>query len=286
MRYEDQSLGVWDTATLTESVRFPLAFTNAISFAVAPLGKLVAVGLASGTIELLNPVDQREVAHLDLASQIDLKSAQDLEIAFSRDGKSLAAATGDGKIRVWGVGTQRLLSQTQSQGARGTLHYSPLIFSPDARILGVAYGDGAAAIIHVADGRQLAFVGRHQGPAIGAVLLPDGKTVATAGFDQAVKLWDAQSGAELVTLHGEALACFALALSPDGRRLAVGGAEGVARIWDPATRQLVALLKAPPRDDFEGLAFSDDGNTLVALTTTTLRFWRAASWAEIEAAEK
>ena len=90
----------------------------------------------------------------------------------------------------------------------------------------------------------------------------------------------------LRTLTGESQALFALAPSPDGRRLATGGSEGTLRLWDVATSQLVAAVKVSPKEWILSLAFSPDGNTLVAITTGTLRVWRAPSWAEIEAAEK
>jgi WD40 repeat protein len=120
----------------------------------------------------------------------------------------------------------------------------------------------------------------------GAILLADRETVATASYDQAVKLWDKGTQQELRSLTGESLAVFALALSPDGQRLATGGGDGTLRLWDVATSQVVASVKGSSNDAIMSLAFSPDGNTLVAITGGILRVWRAPSWAEIAAAEK
>jgi WD40 repeat protein len=150
--------------------------------------------------------------------------------------------------------------------------------------LGVGYQDDCAEIIDVAQGSRLAFLKGHKGAVAGVMLLPDGKTAATASYDQAVKLWDLPTQAT-TTLYGEWLACFALTLSPDGRRVASGGAETTIRLWDPSTEQLVAVLPGRPDDDIIQLAFSPDGNTLVALTSTTVRLWRAPTFAEIHRAE-
>ena len=67
--------------------------------------------------------------------------------------------------------------------------------------------------------------------------------------------------------------------------MAAGGPEGVIRLWDPTTRQLVAAMKGQVGESIDALAFSPDGNTLVARTTSQLRVWRAPSLAEIDAAE-
>ena len=163
---------------------------------------------------------------------------------------------------------------------------SSLAFSAGGVALCAGYEDGTAEIFDTATGRRLGFLEGAKGPICGAVLLPDGRTAATADFAQDVKLWDLKTQKELVTLRGEMKAHFALALSPDGRRLAAGGGSPVVRLWDPVTHQQVALLEAPTDNGISALAFSADGNRLVLVNDQILHTWRAASWAEIEAAEK
>ena len=70
---------------------------------------------------------------------------------------------------------------------------------------------------------------------------------------------------------------FALALSPDEQRLASSDGDGTLKLWDVATSQLVALLKRPAKETIMSLAFSPDGNTLVAITWKMLHVWRAPS---------
>ena len=62
------------------------------------------------------------------------------------------------------------------------------------------------------------------------------------------------------------------------------GFEAIA-IWDPESRERVLTLpaRAPIMAPVE---FSPDGNVLVGRSGDTLHFWRAPSWAEIEAVEK
>jgi WD40 repeat protein len=76
-----------------------------------------------------------------------------------------------------------------------------------------------------------------------------------------------------------------LALSPDGLRLAAGASDGRITIWDVASHQEVATLEGH-QESVTQLAFTPDGDHLVSASKDQLRVWRAASWAEIEAAEK
>jgi WD40 repeat protein len=78
-----------------------------------------------------------------------------------------------------------------------------------------------------------------------------------------------------------------IAFSADGQRLALGGGGGVS-VWllDMITRREVAIL-GTDSDAIMFVAFSPDGNTLVAISDNgTAHFWQAPSFAEIEAAEK
>jgi WD40 repeat protein len=79
--------------------------------------------------------------------------------------------------------------------------------------------------------------------------------------------------------------CFA----PDGRVLATGGdlAHHAVKLWDFATRSEMLTLRAPG-GMIQNLAFSPDGNTLLALSADPefhVYLWRVPSFAEIDAAE-
>jgi len=276
---DNKVASVWDTDTFSEGTRFPLTVDPTISLAVSPRGKLIGRGAADGSLRLIEVATRREAAIL---SQ---RGAGIEQLRFSRDGSKLVAASVDRKIRIWDVTTQKLLIEIEGHPS-GVLGFaSALAFSSDGRTLGVGYYDAAAELFDVPGGKRLALLRGHKAPVSGAMLLPDGKTAVTASWDQAVKFWDVPTQLPIDSLHGEALALFSMALSPDGRRLAAGGPESVVRLWDTSTRQLVAAIKGPVGESVDALAFSSDGNALVAMTTSLLRVWRAPSLAEIDAAE-
>jgi WD40 repeat protein len=274
--YADGTMGLWDTAGLTETTNFPLAIGKQTVLALSPKGKWVALGEPDGAVRLVETSTQREIADLKP------RGAEVVRLAFSIDGKKLAVATADHKFRVWEIAQKRVLSEMASRGTPTIGYFNAFAFSADGLALCAGYEDMTAEIFDTATGRPLAFLEGAKAGITGVVLLPDGRTAATADAAQDVKLWDLKTQKELVTFGGERLWYTTLALSPDGRRLAAGGSP--VRLWDPATQQQVALLKAP--DVPRALAFSADGNMLVFVGDQTLQTWRAPSWAEIEAAEK
>jgi WD40 repeat protein/serine/threonine protein kinase len=277
--YDNKAMSVWDTDTLSERTRFPLAVDPTTCLAVSPGGKLIGRGEADGSLRLI------EVATRHEAAILSQRGADIQRLEFSRDGSKLVTASGDDKIRIWDLTTQQLLHEIECHPSGVVGFGSALAFSADGLTLGVGYYDDTAELFDVPGGKRLALLRGHKGAVSGAMLLPDGKTAVTASWDQAVKFWDVPTQRELESLHGEALSLFSMALSPDGRRLAAGGPEGVVRLWDPSTRQLVAAIKGPVGESVDALAFSPDGNALVAITTSLLRVWHAPSLAEINAAE-
>ena len=71
--------------------------------------------------------------------------------------------------------------------------------------------------------------------------------------------------------------------------LAVYGAQGTITLWDAALAEPQQLAMFHREAGWHGsleMAFSLDGNTLVAAGSDSLRIWQAPSLAEIEAAEK
>lgn len=115
---------------------------------------------------------------------------------------------------------------------------------------------------------------------------PDGKTLVTIGENHRVKLWDAMNGRELGSLKNSLQSADGVCFSADGRRLAVATGEGVLRLWDTVTlREVAAYKMSSELQPVPGsMQFSPDGNTLAAMVTQGVQFWRAARLEESDAA--
>ncbi|MEV6216075.1 TIR domain-containing protein [Nocardia sp. NPDC051833] len=210
--------------------------------------------------------------------------------AFSPDGRRIAAATGDGPVRIWDVDTGRL---TGPPLAGYDTAPNRITFSPDGKSVAAAGKDGTIRWWDVADGRTEVFTG-HDGPVHSVAFSPDGRNLVSGGEDTTVRIWNVASpGAGPETLRRHTYPVKSVAWSPDGRRIATGSA-GSAKIaevapefgmtlllWDAETRQPVGA----PLLGNEGLvsavqsvAFSPDSTKLASGSSdTTVRLWDVGS---------
>jgi len=154
-------------------------------------------------------------------------------VAFSPDGKLLAATTGEpnqaGTVSLWEVAKRKLLWQhAEQQGIPA------VAFSPDGQTLALGSYGSDATLLDVAGGQPRATL-HHPKEVRGVAFSPDGQRLATACWDKQVRVWDLAAGTVKVTCTGHRDRIFTVAFSADGKHLlSVGGADG-AKLWDAAT---------------------------------------------------
>ena len=89
-------------------------------------------------------------------------------MAFSPDGKRLAAASGDGTVRVWELGTARVSLTLSIQlslppDTLTLINVHDVAFSPDGTRLATVGHDNTAQIWDAITGKELTHLGRSQG---------------------------------------------------------------------------------------------------------------------------
>ncbi len=184
-------------------------------------------------------------------------------LAFSPDGRLLAAGGEDGVIYTWELfgGKERRLV-----GHKNCLYH--LCFSPDgAQLVSSAAEDNwSICLWDVATGRE---VRRFDGQPDGARPVgfsPDGKLLAAGGRDSTIRLYDVATGALVRAMHltvPNRTAILSLTFSPDGKRLASAGTEKVIRLWDVVTGQEIHPY-AGHENEIRMVAVSRDGKTVVS----------------------
>jgi serine/threonine-protein kinase len=190
-------------------------------------------------------------------------------LAFSPDGKLLASAGIDGRIRVWEVsGTS---PREVTAFTRAGTEFQSIAFAPDDDFLvagGTTRGTAGVWRWDIADGKHAEW-GQYQGEKVSVpavAFAPDGKRLAAAigPFVVAFKVSARQAGAgEILKGHGGPVRT--LAWHPDSKRLASGGDSKNILIW--AWGWLGASQKAKLRahtDLLTGLAYANDGSKLAA----------------------
>ena len=196
-------------------------------------------------------------------------------LAFSHDGR-LVAATGDGRQSVvWTVRTRKVVALLAS--ARGGS--DGVNFSRDDRVVGTAGQDGKVRLFAAhgghpiavlrsrgtmndldfsSDGSRLVATGlagdisiwnthtdrlerriAHHDALIAIRLSPDGTEIATGDLKGNVDVWDTATGAHVETFGGQNGLVMSVTWSPDGRELMTTSSDGRFRLWNVATRKLV-----------------------------------------------
>jgi WD40 repeat protein len=203
-------------------------------------------------------------------------------MAFSPDGKWLAAGGADSVLHVWALDTRASVATLKDHGdwIRG------VAFSPDGKFLASAGDDRTALVWEVGTWKRVSRLEEKE-PVTGVVFSTDGQYVllAVAGEservlrlrkrdtgdvarsvdlgvswpndlvrapqihdvvvpcdDKAVRLYDAAGGNQVASLSGHAGWVYRAAVSPDGKLLASAGGDGIVKLWSVADGRPLATL--------------------------------------------
>jgi WD40 repeat protein len=109
-------------------------------------------------------------------------------VAFSPDGKLLAASAGDpgrvGEVQVWDVEKRKL--KLSAPVTFDTLY--GVSWSPDGKTLAVGCADNTVRALDAETGKQVLQMGTHSDWVIGTVFSQDGQHLASVGRDMSMKL--------------------------------------------------------------------------------------------------
>jgi WD40 repeat protein len=242
--------------------------THIRAFAVSPDGRLIVGSTFSRHVPAID-VKSGRISSLDLGAH-----QQGAEAAFSPDGKALAfgVTTGDDAgLQIWDTDSLRLRKSIPLE--RGT-RITFFLFAPDGRRVYIARFGRSGGIqgvdIRTAEVKSEFGPGRHGATAIdwdheGVELLAvthDGRQLVIGSWNR-VRVWDLQTANEDYSCElGTEISCMCAAVSPDGSQLATAG--DIVEVWDFHTGRRIAQASKEIRGTPMSLAFSPDGNILIA----------------------
>lgn len=240
---------------------WPIA--SALSADGSRLAVLASVNNAKVTLQVFDAGTGRPVCR----GEVDTRGYRDPPgLAFSPDGKYVAASAASEAHVVWAADTGRIvlkLPLTKEWSGVGR-------FTPDGRL--VVTGDKATDLYDVPSGKVVA---TWPTPNI-TRLSADGRTFARIDSPKyTVGVGDAATGTVFGTLpvavDVKRVWSGALALSADGAKLAVVPGPTKLQVWDVAARRMDREADIPPsavdaKDQYYAVRFSPDGRT-VALET-------------------
>jgi polysaccharide biosynthesis protein PslG len=179
-------------------------------------------------------------------------------VAFSPDGKFIAAGDGNGHVYIWQDSTLRLASSLADPGSKGV---SSVTFNPASSL--IAAGDANGHVYLWADGKVHAALKVPSGKAVLSVAFsPDGKYLAAGDAAGHVYAWLVSTlhlAGTMIDPGGKGAS--SVAFNPANSLLASGDASGHTYLWD---HRLAATLADPSSRGVTSVTFSSDSEFLAA----------------------
>ena len=202
-------------------------------------------------------------------------------VAFSPDGKTLAAGTENLTVELWNAETGEHIATLEGYDPnRGRVQQVfSLAFSPDGETLATGTWHGSIKLWDVPTKTEITTfrLTAYRARIMSLAFSPDGGILASGITDDwtgpnIIRLWDMERRTQLPPLSGHTGGVQSVAFSPDGKTLASGAFDNTIRLWDVATKTETANF--PYENSVTSVAFSPDGKTLVTSAfNNKVAFW-------------
>src|SRR5262249_32855931 len=266
----DGTVRLWDVATgeLLRLFNGDTGFISSVAF--APDGKTLASSSSDGSVRLWDVVTGQQRSGFHFESQLNLSNGQHIWVtglAFSPDGKILAAGQANGAVAILDAATgsqQRVLT-----GHTDIVVSRAVQFSPDGKTLATGSFDGTVRLWDPASGTQKAELRGHGLRVLSISFSPDGRSLASSS-DEGGQLfvWDIERASATNSLHvGQGLIT-SIVFSQDGSVLGTVGYNGTARLQLLSQQRYRTLLGASAAN--KSLAFLSEGRIVSITDQNTL----------------
>jgi len=245
----------------------PTQFGVTASAAVSPDGRTVAVGSLKGNLAFLDAVTLRplrEPRHLHeaqlshvayglngtvlvtgggfgtdvviseaatgkvLTNIVALEGSIPVQpLAVSADGKLLATASPEQRVRVWDLASRRVIASSPLK----VRVLNSLAFSPDGQWLAIGDELGTIFLWDHRTQHPLRKLEGHLGPVLTLAFSPDSRTLASSSMDHTIKLWHPDIDQEVATLTGHSEWVWTVVFAEGGNTLISGSLDGTMKVW-------------------------------------------------------
>jgi WD40 repeat protein len=254
----DYSIRLWDFEKRERIATLQGHLSEVWSLAFSPDGRSLITGAKDGSIKIWSTTRRRAV---------DVFARASTPLAFSKDGRTLAALQQQNSIALLDLGTGEIEQQfhlESSRGFRGGPRPRPgqsVSISGDLRKIAQGLEDGSVKIWDI-ETHDTNIIKVSTRPVDLTVLSPDGRYLIAGSHDQALQWWDLRT-ASSSALDTEAQR---VQFSPDAKTLAVFGRDNKLEFWDAATHTMRTnlVLEIQPGMGAQA-AFSPDSRLLAVV---------------------
>ena len=258
----DRIVRIWDVASGRTELELRGFQSHVWDLVFSPDGsQLAAVSFVDGVVNVWDSRQKQEAIEL-VKEGTSGTGFPTFELAFSTDGRILAAAQSAGAVRAWDMSRRAPLFRLEpaTENGRNWVALGPqtdLLATLDEKRSIVLRNTTTGALIRTLDSSEGS--GRCRG-----AFSPDGRFLAaTSGLLLTIRIWEVATGHLSAILQGHTGAVECLAFSPDGRKLASGSLDTTVRLWDVSSRQEQLVYRGHSHG-VAAVAFSPDGKTLAS----------------------
>lgn len=243
------------------------------SISISPDGKFLAAGGHDMTLRMWDMETCKLLKAIDLkffGSEEKLRYSDVMSVAFSPDGKQLAAGIRDRTVRIWDLNPMFLLRVKESKkldtSQRGI---RAIAWSPDGKYLAAGGHEQIIRLWRMGESsHEVGILAGHLGSNVwyGVNSLefdPTGRVLLSGGDDGMVRIWDIHAMKQIKQFDAPSNV-LGVAFSPDGKLVAAATSEyeNSVQIWALDSGKLIHKLQVP--EDPWAVSFSPDGKLLAS----------------------
>lgn len=274
---QDQTIRLWEVRS-GRTVGVLQAHQAAISsMALSPRGRMLASTDKNGTFLLWNLSPCLRRSGRGKPGNCNLKPRRKLQaspqaihaIQFASNGRWLATASQDGKVRVWDASNGSLLRTLQvSQGPARAV-----AFARKSAILATA-DNSTITLWQWKEGKQVRVLRGHKGPISSLAFARRTNRLLSTSQDKTARLWNTGTGKTLHHWKNHGGEVTSAAFSPRETQVVTTCTDRLVRIWSTRTGQRLQVLEAHSGSVLHA-AFSARGTQLLtASADQTARIWQ------------
>ena len=192
-------------------------------------------------------------------------------IAITPDGQTLVSGSYDKTIKLWDLGTGKLLNTLAGHTQRITC----IAISPDGQTLASGSYDRTIKVWALSTGELLETLTGHLDRIRHIAFSPNGQSLISIAIQ--VKLWAVRTGKLLRTLTGHSELARLVTFSPNGQSCVIGSLDGTIELWNPHNGKKLRTFSRPSggitSSGITSLAFSPDGQTLACGSGMAIQLW-------------